>query len=367
MAAKVHRSLGLHALFRLMQQSRACNQDVNHRANRLRIAGYLWRFVLLALFVILGLGLTFALASMVGGEDDDDATMPGARDLTDDDDVLSDAAYRGGFLANFTDLVAEGEITQAEADAALAAIVFTDGPQDLAALDGDDLVLGGAGDDTIDAGAGDDAVAGGAGDDRVTLGEGADAYGSDARTVRTDDDIFTIEQDLSLFAPDAVTEGGDDTVLGGAGDDFIADGYGANLLRGQQGNDIIVAVDQDGFSPDTVDGGFGDDALYVDEGDIVTGSRGDDVFTIDLFGADLDGYQPVRITDFDADDDVLVLEGSPDLLRAPAPTGPGDTPADPVTVADSGTEDAVVSIAGVPVVIVQGGQGLVRADIRIST
>lgn len=53
-------------------------------------------------------------------------------------------------------------------------------------------------------------------------------------------------------------------MIGGAGADFIADGYGANLIQGQQGDDFIVTIDQDGLSPDTVEAGFGNDMIFVD-------------------------------------------------------------------------------------------------------
>ncbi len=326
-----------------------------------------------ALLIILGLGAAFALTALIGGgtsDADDTGTSTGPDTITgsEGDDIISDASYRTGFTTNLDDLVTEGEITQTEADAVLTSIVFTQGAQELATQGGDDLVLAGGGNDRIDTGAGDDSAAGGAGDDRVRLGDGDDVYGSDSRTVTGPDDQLTVESDFSVFAPDAVTEGGNDTVAGGAGDDFIADGFGANLLQGQQGRDVIVAVDQDALSPDTVDGGFGRDALFVDQGDQVTGGAGADTITLDLFGADLTGYQPMTITDFVRGEDVLVLEGTPALLRAPAPVSPTDAPVDPVSVADvAGTADAAVAINGVVVALVKGGQGLARADIRIST
>lgn len=323
---------------------------------------------MLALLALMGIGATVALFSVLDFGGSDDNAGSGGLEFDEADDVVSDASYRAGFVSNFEDLVAEREITQAEADAALAKIEFTEGVQDIATQGGDDLVLLGAQADRIDAGAGADTVIGGAGDDTIRLGEGDDLSGSDTRTVTGTDDIISIGADFTLFAPDSITEGGDDTILGGAGADFIADGYGSNFLNGQQGRDILVAVDQDALSPDTVEGGFGDDVLFVDQGDVATGGRDNDSFVIDLFGATLTGYQPVTITDYTGGEDLLVLEGSADLLRAPAPTGPDDMPVDPVTVANvPGTTDAVISIGGVPVVIVQGGQGLLRADIRIST
>lgn len=326
---------------------------------------------MVALFVILG--LTFALSSLVGEDDsDDEVEEPERRELTEGDDIVSDGANRDKILATLSDLVAESEITQAEADAGLAEIVFTTGPQDIATLGGDDIVLGGSDDDRIDSGAGDDTVIGGVGDDLVRLGEGEDVAAYNGINVTGDDEIRTASALLTVPLSEAVD--GDDTILGGEGDDLIVDGFGANLLNGQQNDDVISAIDARGgtfsdifsleMTPDTVLGGFGDDTLSVDQGDTVSTGRGSDEVIVDLFVDVAAGYDLVTITDFVPAEDILVLDGPVDLLGLREIRDDVVIP-NRITVEDSedGTS-AIVSVSGVPVVLVIGGQGMTVADIR---
>lgn len=285
-----------------------------------------------------------------------------------EDDVVASSEYSSAITDLLDDLVTEGEITQAEADASLGGVDFVNGVLDVATGEGDDAVFGSSGDDRIDTGTGDDSVLGGLGDDLVRLGDGSDLYGFDERSATGVDDIIAFPQDGGGFGADSIAEGGDDTVIGGAGADFIADGYGANLVQGQQGDDFIVTVDQDGFSPDTVEAGFGNDMIFVDEGDVVTVGNGLDRITVDLWNGVSSDYSVVTITDFDPSRDVLELEGSGSLLRTPTPSGPDDVVTNPVTVEDldDGT-GAVVMINDIPVVLVMGGQGMTVSNIRLST
>lgn len=317
---------------------------------------------MITLLMILGIGATYGLVTLLDGSDDDDSGDDAAEtSYGPEDDVVSDVLYRDAFVAGLTDLVAEGELTQAEADAGLQSIVFTAGPQFTATEGGDDIVLGGPGDDRIDAGIGDDAVIGGEGDDRIRLGDGADAYGSGVAVIDGEDDFFSVTSDFSPFAADAVTEGGDDTVLGGDDGDFLYDSFGANLLQGQQGDDWISAVDADGLSPDTVDAGYGDDVLFVDLGDLVTGGPGADSLTVDVSGGIVVDDVPVEVMDYEPDADVLVLRGQEARIVADATTG---IIRDPVTVVDlPGGVDALVAINDVPVALLRGGQGLTPQDI----
>ena len=157
-------------------------------------------------------------------------------------------------------------------------------------------------------------------------------------------------------------------MIGGAGADFIADGYGANLIQGQQGDDFIVTIDQDGLSPDTVEAGFGNDMIFVDEGDVVTASHGQDQITVDLWDGVSSDYSFVTITDFDPTKDILELEGSEALLRTRTPTGPEDVVNNLITVED--LEDgsgAVVMVNDIPVVVLIGGQGMSVSNVRLST
>lgn len=169
---------------------------------------------------------------------------------------------------------------------------------------GNDAIVAGDGNDTVLAGDGDDFVSGGAGNDRVFLGDG--------------DDEYVADDDISEMA-------GDDFVRGGDGRDFIIDLLGSNELRGDLGRDTLIAFDglnEDGnyFMPselgatDTLSGGFGNDHLAGDDGDLMTGGIGNDVFyATDDKDEDL---SEVRITDFNPTEDSLVvvqLNGFTDL------------------------------------------------------
>ena len=331
-------------------------------------------FPLLALF---GFGLLFA--GLIGDDDDDqpagetgtDEGGSSAETFTDGVDVVLDQTYLPMVQADAADLVAEGELTQAEADAALANINLRSGAVNISTGNGNDYVATGKDNDTITTGDGDDYVIGGRGNDLINLGAGDDVYGVDPRGVSGNDDYTSFPNGgFELFGPPSALEGGNDTILGGSGADWISDSFGSNVVNGQQGNDFISVVDEEAGganTPDVVNGGFGNDTIYVDKGDIVTGNQGRDQITVDVFGGVSDGYDFVTIADFEPGRDTLELEGSFGLLLTPSPTGPEDVPVNPISVAD--LEDgsgAVVSINGIPVVRVIGGAGMTVADVQLS-
>ncbi|WP_413102903.1 calcium-binding protein [Streptomyces sp. Inha503] len=97
-------------------------------------------------------------------------------------------------------------------------------------------------------------VRGGAGEDTLKVGAYALAGGGD------DNDV--------LYA-----DGGDEIVDGGAGDDELHGGAGAQILRADDGDDTVVG----GAGEDEMYGGKGDDELRGDEGDDrMWGNSGDD-------------------------------------------------------------------------------------------
>lgn len=311
--------------------------------------------------ILMGLGLSAALLLPDRGEDGDSAEQaPDEPEIFSEgnDRIISEGAQEG-VAAYWNGLVGEGEVTQAEADALTAAADYVQGAMNVDAAGGDDLVLGSAGNDTIDTGVGDDIADGGLGDDQVLLGEGSDVYGVDWRSIDYPDDYQSFPNDFAPFASEADYEGGDDTVSGEGGNDFIADGYGANVLKGRGGADLLVAVDQDGVTPDQVFAGSGDDEIFVDEGDFVTTGAGADDVTVEIHGSVEAGYQVVTISDFNpAEDRLEVLER----------VGEYDDRSitDPVTVEDleDGT-GALLSIGGVPVAVLIGGQGMTVEDILV--
>ncbi len=184
------------------------------------------------------------------------------------------------------------------------------------------LTTGTAGDDTITGEVGRGAVTGLGGDDEIRLGAtddgNANSVADDALSdliasfsVDEAGDVMEALRDLSVFGADGgagddyidaghgadtVTGGaGDDTLRGNLGDDLLVDAYDADSLSGGYGDDLLVAVDaQAQAGADVLDGGANDDLLWGDAGDTMTGGTGDDTFMVPWTSGDA----PVTITDF---------------------------------------------------------------------
>ena len=89
------------------------------------------------------------------------------------------------------------------------------------------------------------------------------------------DDIIA---DGSVTAGLFITGGkGDDTIVGGSGNDFIIDSYGRNTIKGQAGNDSIISGGLDLPSASAQDSAFSGGILLGGDGnDYIEGSRGSD-------------------------------------------------------------------------------------------
>jgi len=321
-------------------------------------------FDMIGILALLGVGLLVGGLSGLGGDDDpiaepadDGADATRVESEGDDPLLFVGDAYVDDFQAGLDDLVSEGELTQTQADAVFDNTASASGPLDIATGGGEDGILGGDQNDSISTGGGEDGVAGGEGDDLINLGAGADVSGESDRSGVFPDDVRPfIQSDAGTSTPD-VLEAGNDTIRGGGGDDDIADAFGSNELRGENGNDFIVAVDSDGVTPDVVRGGTGSDALVVDQGDTVNTGVGEDFVTVDVTAGVEEGYQLVTIEDFDPATDRLELEGEDSVLDG---TGTGVT----VEEFDGGV---TVLVNGVEVVRVVGGGGLTAQDIFLQT
>ncbi|GAA6163568.1 hypothetical protein NBRC116590_12720 [Pelagimonas sp. KU-00592-HH] len=304
--------------------------------------------------LILLMGASIGLAAFLISDDDDAGSDAVGSDGVD---IVSDKDYEDEINADIDDLVQSNELTAEQGQAVRDAVQYSDGPLDVETKGGNDVVLGTDQDDSVHAGEGIDLVLGGAGDDDIHLGDGDDVYGIDGRfQENVNDDIVRFPYNEAEVGEESTHEAGNDTVLGGDGDDAIADGYGNDELRGGHGDDFIISVDQDGNSPDTVVGGPGRDELVVDEGDVVETGGWSDLVIVELQEQVAEGYAQVQVTDFDKAADrlgVRVWDGAVDPE---------------VTVADSADgKGAIVSVDGIEIVNVVGGQGLTVSDIHLFT
>ena len=148
--------------------------------------------------------------------------------------------------------------------------VFTTEP----AIGGIDLITGGTGNNIILGGAFGDVITGGPGND-VILGDNGRVHRTDA--------VHLTGTILSVYTTDPAI-GGADTIDGGAGNDVILGGTAGDLIHAGLGDDIVVGdngeVDLNSptnnvFSTDPGIGGI--DTIYGDDGsDIVIGGTGND-------------------------------------------------------------------------------------------
>lgn len=128
------------------------------------------------------------------------------------------------------------------------------------------------------------------GDDSITLGAGY---------------LGTVEGGAGN---DTISGGGDATLSGGAGDDQILLGPDFDgTAQGGDGDDVILAADGLFTTGATFDGGAGNDQIIIANAagfDITTGEGADLV----ALGPELrDSLLPVTLTDFNPDEDTLVL------------------------------------------------------------
>lgn len=151
---------------------------------------------------------------------------------------------------------------------------------------GNDLLSGGGGDDSLYGGAGEDELYGDGGNDTLYGGAGKDK--------------------LQGNAGDDKLHGGNDqdSLKGHAGDDELYGDNGHDRLYGDAGNDSLNG----GNGEDLLYGGMGNDFLYGgEEHDWMSGGLGADVFAVKDSEAGLDAMSADRISDFNPDEDVLMI------------------------------------------------------------
>ncbi|MEM8537471.1 MAG: calcium-binding protein [Pseudomonadota bacterium] len=184
----------------------------------------------------------------------------------------------------------------------------TDANEEIRGFRGDDTLNGLGGNDNIFGGEDDDTINGGPGLDFVRGGPGNDIISGD---------------------------GGDDRLISDRGDDRVDGGFGADVIRGGEGDDTILggpdarlvngALVLNEARADSITGEEGNDTIYVwgdgsrangaEDNDTLVAVSGDPTLTngagdnlnIILANAEDDQTTDAIITDFDLDDDVLVL------------------------------------------------------------
>lgn len=235
-----------------------------------------------------------------------------------------------------------------------------------------DFQFGYGGDDILSGRGGNDILAGGAGSDRVSGGDGNDfilgGAGNDTLLGEAGDD-------------DLIGGGGNDLLRGGDGNDDMYGIAGQNTLLGGAGNDVVVGIDvpralaEDpaeiaafveslrasgaesvlsnrqitelaanvfnggAAGADIVDGGAGNDVLFGDSNDTLTGGEGRDQFRVLFTGAS--DYQPAVITDYTRAADGQIV------LNAPVALAAGE-----LTFAANGS-DTIVRLGGQDVLVLR--------------
>lgn len=196
------------------------------------------------------------------------------------------------------------------------------------------------GDDSLIGTRGNDFVSAGTGDDTVSGGLGADhIFGEDGE--------------------DVLDGGkGTDTIFGGEGDDTLIGHNSSDYLDGGAGNDILYSDLEDGRVTtfdgfDTVLGGDGNDSLHIAGGDIAVGGAGADSFYI---YSDAQPSATATLNDFDSSEDLVVIYYD-ELAGEAAPT---------LTISDSDDgANTIASLDGIEVALLLGVNGLTTADFAL--
>lgn len=294
------------------------------------------------MFTLLGLlGLAMAGTAFVSlgtdDEPDQDVVTQDTEETETADffDVLSSGPIAGG-AGDLTDPTGIAETLFDTADAALRAttddshVIWGSAAADLIdGQDGDDYINGQGGDDTMTGGAGADQIHGGDGNDAAQGDDGADKVygdlGADVLAGGAGADV------LHGGDGDDTIDGGydDDELLGGYGDDTLIGGAGRDMIQGSDGNDVVDgATGEDDAERDYLNGSEGNDRLIGNDGDVMSGGTGDDIFQVKN-GA-------VSIMDYEANE-ILVLHHDGD-----APTLTTSTSDTGVTVLANGNPVAVI-------------------------
>ncbi|GAA0640691.1 beta strand repeat-containing protein [Brevundimonas lenta] len=150
-------------------------------------------------------------------------------------------------------------------------ITGTDGANRITTAGGIDIINAGGGDDVIDGGAGADSIDGGAGIDT------ADYSGGGSVTARLDTGIAN-DGDTLTGIENLIGSVANDLLIGDAGANLLQGGAGVDTLLGQGGNDILWGGI---VSPNTLQGGTGDDRYVLEVVDTVVELAGEGTDTVE--------------------------------------------------------------------------------------
>ena len=149
---------------------------------------------------------------------------------------------------------------------------------------GADMLEGGADDDRLDGGDGNDTLRGGAGDDTLSGGAGADMLdggaGGDYASYQDSPRGVLVRLHNASAVRFGDAEGdtltGIEHLVGSQYNDTLAGDGKDNILRGENGNDILYGGPAGG--DDMMYGGNGDDQIFGGRGDdVLTGGAGNDI------------------------------------------------------------------------------------------
>ena len=147
------------------------------------------------------------------------------------------------------------------------------GNDTLAGVGGNDTLHGDEGNDNLNGGDGDDSIEAGIGADTLYGGAGGDKLHADATGTPYFDDPPT-DYDAAGTINILYGGAGNDTLLGGLGDDRLYGEADADTLLGGDGADILDG----GAGVDSMQGGDGNDLYYADTtGDVVTEAEGEGI------------------------------------------------------------------------------------------
>src|SRR5262245_35581283 len=250
--------------------------------------------------VAVGAGGTTALEHAVGGAGND-RLVGNARPNRLDGGFGADTL--NGMFANDTLYGGDGNDTL-DGSSGWDLIDGQAGNDTLTGADGSDVMGGGPGDDRLDGEVGNDWLFGGDGNDTLLGGEGVDYLGGEGGHDRMEGDSgrdtydggdgndygYEYGDTADSFNggdgndrySEASTSNGNDTAVGGAGDDVLETGLNNDSLVGGEGNDTLAAGEND----DTLLGEAGNDWLtggptwkstIQSDNDRLDGGTGDDV------------------------------------------------------------------------------------------